>query len=66
MSKCDKSKKQFYSTTEIKEILDELEICKDDYYRTLVISKDEDLGLNSKRQPNSCFVDNYFNIDLKV
>ena len=47
------------------EILDELEISKEDYYRALSISKDEDLELHLKRQPNFCFVNNYFDIGLK-
>ena len=40
----------------VKEILDELEISKLDYYRALAISKDEDLELYLKRQFNSYFV----------
>ena len=30
------------------------------------ISKDEDLELHLKRQPNSCFVNNYFDVGLKA
>ena len=48
------------------EILDELEISKEDYYRALSISKDEDLELHLKRQPSFCFVNNYFDIGLKA
>ena len=41
-------------------------ISKDDYYKALSISKDEDLELHLKMQPNSCFVNNYFDAGLKV
>ena len=44
----------------VKEVLDELEIYKDYYYRA------EDLELYSKRKPTSCFVNNYFDIGLKA
>ena len=30
------------------------------------ISKDEDLELHLKREPNSCFVNNYFDVGLKA
>ena len=36
-------------------IVDQLEMSEDDYYRTLSTSKDKDLELNWKREPNSCF-----------
>ena len=49
-----------------KETLAELDIFKDDYYRALSISKNEDLELHLKRQPNSCFVNNYFDVGLKA
>ena len=50
----------------IQEILDELEISKDDYYKAFSISKDEDLELHLKRQPSSSFFNNYFDVTLKV
>ena len=50
----------------IKEILDGLEISKDDYYRALSISKDEDIELHLKGQSNFCFLNNCFNVDLKA
>ena len=50
----------------VKEILDELEIFKYDYYRALSISKDKKLELHLKREPNSCFVNNYFYVGLKA
>ena len=36
------------------------------YYKALPISKDEDLELHLKSQPNSCFVNNYFDVGLKT
>ena len=45
-------KDDFTQPLSIKEILDELKISKDDDYRVLSISKDEDLELHLKRQPN--------------
>ena len=59
-------KDNFSQTTSIQRTLDKLVISKDDYYRTLPISKDEDLQLHFKRQTNSCFVNNYFDVGLKA
>ena len=50
----------------VKEILDELEISKHGYYRALPISKDKNLELHLKREPNSCFANNYFDVGLKA
>ena len=36
------------------------------YYKALSISKDEDLELPLRSQPNSCFVNNYFDVGLKA
>ena len=60
------TKNNFTQPLSIKEILDGLDISKDDYCRALSISKDEDLELHLKRQPNSCFVNDYFDVDLKA
>ena len=38
----------------------------DDYCKALSVSKNEDLKLHSKRQPNSCSVNNYFDVGLKA
>ena len=38
----------------------------DAYYRVLSISKDEHLELHLKREPNFCFVNNYFDVCLKA
>ena len=34
--------------------------------KMLYISKDEDLELHLKRQPYSCLINNYFDVDLKA
>ena len=62
----DPAKDNVTQPLSIKEILDELRISKNDYYRVLSISKDEDLELNLKSQPNYCFVSNYSDVGLKV
>ena len=60
------TKDNFTKLLSIKEILDKLDISKNDCYRVLSISKDKDLELHLKRQPNSCFVNNSFDISLKA
>ena len=60
------TKKNFTQPLSAKETLDELEISKDDYYRALSISKDEDLELRLKREPYFSFVINYFDVSLKA
>ena len=62
----NRTKDDFNQPLSIKELLDKLEILNGDYYRALSISKDEDLELHLKRQPNSCFLDNYFDVGLKA
>ena len=54
------------SNSHIKEILDELEFFKHYCHRALAISKDEDIEIHLKKQPNSCFANNYFDVDLKA
>ena len=49
-----------------KEIANELKNSKDDYYRTLTKSKDEDLQLHLKIEPSSYFANNYFDVGLKA
>ena len=48
----DPTKDNLTQPLSIKEILDELKIFKDDYYRAFSILNDEDLELHLKRQPN--------------
>ena len=43
-----------------------LKISNDFCYRVLSISKYEDLELHLKKQPNSCFANNYFDVGLKA
>ena len=62
----DPTKHNFTLPLRVKEIPDELKIYKDYYYRALSISKDEDLELHLKRELNSCFVNNYFDVGLKA
>ena len=60
----DPAKDNFTQQLSVKEILDELEISKDDYCRALSISKD--LEMHLRRGPNFCFVNNYFDVGLKA
>ena len=53
-------------TLGFKEILDKLEISKDDCYRALPILNDEFWYLHLKREPNSCLFNNYFDVGLKA
>ena len=62
----DPTKDNFTQPLSVKEILDELQVSKDDYYRALPISKDGDSELHLKRKPNSCFGNNYFDAAVKV
>ena len=62
----DPTKDDFTQPLSVKEILDNFEISRDDYYRSWSIPKDEDLELHLKRKPNSCFVNNYFDVGLKA
>ena len=47
----DPTKDNFTQSLSIQEILDELEISKDDYYKALPVLKDDDLEIYLKRQP---------------
>ena len=62
----DPTKDKFTQPLSVKEVLDELEISKDDYYRVLSIPKDEDLEQHLKREPYSHFVNNHFDVGLKA
>ena len=55
----DPIKDNFTQPLSLKEILDEIEISKDDYYIALSISKDEDLELHLK-------INYYFDVGLKA
>ena len=54
----------FEEVPNIEEILQELQISEDDYYKALSISTDSDFQIHLKRPPNSCFVNNYFDEGL--
>ena len=62
----DPTKDNFTQRLSIQEILDELEISKDDFYKALSVSKTEDLELDLKRLPSFCIVNNYFDVSLKA
>ena len=47
----DPTKDNFTTPLSVKKVLHELEVSRDDHYRALSISKDEDLKLNLKRKP---------------
>ena len=53
------TKDKFTQPLSIKEFLRELEVSKDNYYRTLSISNYENLELYFKREPNSLLFNNY-------
>ncbi|XP_066910247.1 uncharacterized protein [Clytia hemisphaerica] len=50
----------------IDEILNELDIPKNDYEYALSVSEDDDFHLYLKRDSNACFVNNYFTEGLKA
>ena len=58
----DPSKDNFTRPLSVKEILEELEISKDNYYRALSIQKRKIL----KRETNSYIVKNYYDVRLKA
>ena len=43
-----------------------MNVSRDSHYRVRPISKDEDLEMHLKKQPDSCFTNNYFDVDLKA
>ena len=61
----DPTKDNFTQPSSIQEILDELEISMDNYCKAFSVSKDDDLEIHLKRQPNSYFVNNYFDVGLE-
>ena len=56
---------KFLQLLSIPEILAELKILDDDYYRSISLSKDDGRELHLKRKPDSCFANKYFNDGLK-
>ena len=55
---------KFEVVRNIEEILQELRISEDHYYKALAISDDNDFQIHLKCPPNSCFVNNYFDEGL--
>ena len=60
------TKDNFTQPLSVKEVLEELEVFKNDCYRVFSKSKDEDLELHLKRELNFCFANNYFDVGLKA
>ena len=65
------TKDNFTRVLSLKEMINELEISKDNIaelilYRAFSVSIYEDLELHLKRKIDSCFVNNYFYIELKA
>ena len=60
----DPIKDNFTLPLSVKEILDELQISKDVYYKALSIAKGEALELHLKIEPNSYFVNSCPNVAL--
>ena len=65
MNIIDQTKDNFIKSLSVKGILDEIEISKNDYFRILSITKDEDLELHLKK-PNFYFSNNYFDVGLQA
>ena len=51
--------KSLCSSKTCKTILNELEITEEGYYWALSVSSDSDYQIHMKRNPDSCFVNNY-------
>ena len=60
----DPGKPDYEEPKTISEILCALQIDEQDYYEALATSTDSDYMIHLARQPNSCFVNNYFNEGL--
>lgn len=53
-------KESFEQVPSINEILSKLCLTKDEYYKCFFISRDSDFQIHLERNPNVCFVINYF------
>ena len=56
----DENAENYEATKSTDEIFDFLNIKKEDYYKALSVSDDDDFQIHLRRTPNSCFVNNYF------
>lgn len=62
----DPSKSKYIEHKSIKEILDELHINENEYYKSLSISTSVDFEVHLYRPPNSCFINNYNPVMLRA
>ncbi|XP_066935952.1 uncharacterized protein [Clytia hemisphaerica] len=62
----DPSKDNYKEPNSIEEILTELGITKETYYKNLAISPDKGFQIHYKRSPAACFVNNYFEEGLRA
>ena len=56
----DPRKEGYIEPKSIQEILDELGLTQEKYYKVLSVSSDNDFQIHLRRLPSSCFVNNYF------
>ena len=60
------AKDDFEKVPKISEILPEFNVIEREYYSALSISSDSDFQIHLKRQPNACFINNFFNEGLQA
>ena len=60
------TKDGFKKVPEISEILTKLNVTERERYSVLSISSDSDFQIHLKRQPNSCFINNFFSKSLQA
>ena len=59
-------KENYENVPNIPDIVKELNITEDQYYDALSISNDSDFQIHLKRQPNACFINNFFEEDFQA
>ena len=60
------TKDDFEKVPEISEILAELSVTEKEYYSALSISSDSDFQIHLKKQPNACFINNFYSEGLQA
>ena len=60
------TKDAFEKVPGISEILAEISVTEREYYSALSISSDSDFQIHLKRQPNACFINNFFSEGLQA
>ena len=60
------TKDGFEKVPESSEILEELNVAERENYSALSISSDSDFKILIKRQPNACFINNFFSEGLQA